>query len=189
MNRFKSLILPLSVVFLVAVGCPKPAFTQEPTSSGTDELKGVASEMKAIGQLIARDGIGEKSRQRQKAVLEKLKRMLAATAPAANNSARAAASDSNKSNSNTTGTDATSATGDPRSNNPGTGEPGNGGNGNRPAAKELVQKVWGNLPDRVRQRMPGNMKVEFLPKYRHVIERYFQRLAESGSQPPRGDRP
>jgi hypothetical protein len=44
-------------------------------------------------------------------------------------------------------------------------------------ARELVDRQWGTLPKRLRQSRPAGMEVEFLPKYRELIEAYYERLA------------
>jgi hypothetical protein len=46
------------------------------------------------------------------------------------------------------------------------------------AIQALVKRVWGHLPDRVRQEMQNATVEEFLPKYQELIEDYFRRLAE-----------
>lgn len=46
------------------------------------------------------------------------------------------------------------------------------------AMQALVKRVWGHLPDRVRQEMQNASVEEFLPKYQELIEDYFRRLAE-----------
>jgi hypothetical protein len=46
------------------------------------------------------------------------------------------------------------------------------------AMEALVKRVWGHLPDRVREEMQNATEEEFLPKYQEVIEDYFRRLAE-----------
>ncbi len=46
------------------------------------------------------------------------------------------------------------------------------------AMQAMVKRVWGHLPDRVRQEMQNAAVEEFLPKYQELIEDYFRRLAE-----------
>lgn len=45
-------------------------------------------------------------------------------------------------------------------------------------SKEFQQKIWGHLPDRLRDQM-RNIEVEkFLPQYEQLIRAYYRRLAE-----------
>ena len=45
-------------------------------------------------------------------------------------------------------------------------------------SKEFQEKIWGHLPDRLRDQM-RNIEVEkFLPKYEQLIRAYYRRLAE-----------
>jgi hypothetical protein len=44
--------------------------------------------------------------------------------------------------------------------------------------ESLVKDVWGQLPDRIRQRMQQSPLEEFLPEFELMIEDYFKALAE-----------
>jgi hypothetical protein len=46
------------------------------------------------------------------------------------------------------------------------------------AMRRTLSEFWGHLPDRVRRQMQSAQTVEFLPKYRKLIEEYYNRLAE-----------
>jgi len=41
-----------------------------------------------------------------------------------------------------------------------------------------LEKIWGSLPDRIRQQIQSPSHEEFLPRYERVIEEYYKRLAE-----------
>lgn len=43
---------------------------------------------------------------------------------------------------------------------------------------EMVEALWGNLPERDRQQMLQSFSDEFLPKYELEIEQYYRRLSE-----------
>ena len=43
----------------------------------------------------------------------------------------------------------------------------------------LIRDVWGQLPERARERLLQSPPEEFLPKYEVLIEKYYRRLAES----------
>jgi len=49
--------------------------------------------------------------------------------------------------------------------------------------KDLLRRIWGHLPDKVRDAMQASLSEQFLPKYERVIEEYYKRLAE---EPPAG---
>lgn len=48
--------------------------------------------------------------------------------------------------------------------------------------KDLLRHFWGHLPDRLREPMQASLPDQFLPKYEHIIEQYYKRLAEE--RPP-----
>ncbi|MGI9457370.1 MAG: hypothetical protein ACR2NU_12470 [Aeoliella sp.] len=49
---------------------------------------------------------------------------------------------------------------------------------------DVVKKLWGQLPKRLRQQLLQSSADEFLPKYREDIEAYFRRLAEEQRSEP-----
>jgi hypothetical protein len=56
---------------------------------------------------------------------------------------------------------------------------------NNPAdVRRLVDKVWGHLPERVRNGVSNPSAEQFLPQYEALIEQYFRRLAEEENNPP-----
>ncbi len=46
------------------------------------------------------------------------------------------------------------------------------------AMRQAADEIWGHLPERFRRQMQNAGAVEFLPKYRKLIEDYYKRLAE-----------
>jgi hypothetical protein len=44
--------------------------------------------------------------------------------------------------------------------------------------KNLIDAVWGRLPERLRQQIQSPLQEEFLPRYERVIEDYYKRLSE-----------
>lgn len=44
--------------------------------------------------------------------------------------------------------------------------------------KNQLRRVWGHLPEKVREQMISGMSEEFLPKYEKLIEAYYKRLAD-----------
>ncbi len=46
------------------------------------------------------------------------------------------------------------------------------------AMRQASGEVWGHLPERLRRQLQSSGAIEFLPKYRQLIEDYYQRLSE-----------
>jgi hypothetical protein len=44
--------------------------------------------------------------------------------------------------------------------------------------KDLMRRIWGHLPDKLREEMQQSLREQFLPKYERLIEEYYKRLAE-----------
>jgi hypothetical protein len=44
--------------------------------------------------------------------------------------------------------------------------------------KDVLRRIWGHLPQKVREQMQAQLREEFLPKYEKLIEEYYKRLAE-----------
>ncbi|HZN36979.1 MAG TPA: hypothetical protein VFB80_24280 [Pirellulaceae bacterium] len=44
--------------------------------------------------------------------------------------------------------------------------------------KDLLRRIWGHLPDKLRGEMQASLSEQFLPKYERLIEEYYKRLAE-----------
>jgi hypothetical protein len=44
--------------------------------------------------------------------------------------------------------------------------------------KDVLRRVWGHLPDKLRDEMQASLSEQFLPKYERLIEEYYKRLAE-----------
>jgi hypothetical protein len=49
--------------------------------------------------------------------------------------------------------------------------------------KDVLRRIWGHLPEKVREQMQAQLSEQFLPKYEKLIEEYYKRLAEE-----RGDK-
>jgi hypothetical protein len=45
-------------------------------------------------------------------------------------------------------------------------------------AKDVLRRIWGHLPDKLRDEMQASFSEQFLPKYERLIEEYYKRLAE-----------
>ena len=44
--------------------------------------------------------------------------------------------------------------------------------------QETIRRVWGHLPEKIREQMYKSLDDQFLPKYEKLIDDYYQRLAE-----------
>jgi hypothetical protein len=44
--------------------------------------------------------------------------------------------------------------------------------------KDMLRRVWGHLPEKVREQMQNSIDEQFLPQYETLIEQYYRRLAE-----------
>ena len=49
---------------------------------------------------------------------------------------------------------------------------------NERRVNDLLRRMWGHLPDKVRDQMQASLSEQFLPKYERLIEEYYKRLAE-----------
>ena len=58
------------------------------------------------------------------------------------------------------------------------GEPPTPGEANTDEQADLLDAIWGTLPERLRQQIQSPLQEEFLPRYERVIKQYYKRLAE-----------
>lgn len=65
-----------------------------------------------------------------------------------------------------------------------TGGEGSVSNDSEPSRRDLIDRAWGHLPDRIRERMQSALGEEFLPKYEKLIEAYYKRLANADQDGP-----
>lgn len=49
---------------------------------------------------------------------------------------------------------------------------------------DLVKKLWGQLPEKMREQLLQSSSDEFLPKYREELEEYFRRLSQQDRNEP-----
>lgn len=66
----------------------------------------------------------------------------------------------------------------PGENQPGRGETQGGGENSAEDLRMVLQRIWGELPQRERDILMQRGAESFLPKYRPMIEAYFRRLSE-----------
>jgi hypothetical protein len=51
-------------------------------------------------------------------------------------------------------------------------------------AKDVVRRIWGHLPEKLRDEMQASFSEQFLPKYERLIEEYYKRLSEERTKAP-----
>ena len=49
-------------------------------------------------------------------------------------------------------------------------------------SSSLLRRIWGQLPDQVRQQISTPLQEQFLPQYDEVIQQYFKRLANESPE-------
>jgi len=59
---------------------------------------------------------------------------------------------------------------------------GSGDAGGRPESVVIDDRVWAQLPARVREHLRNSPVERFLPRYQIQIEQYYQRLSEEGAE-------
>ncbi|MBC8356275.1 MAG: hypothetical protein H8E66_30215 [Planctomycetes bacterium] len=57
-------------------------------------------------------------------------------------------------------------------------DPTSRGEGNVDDQADLLDAIWGTLPERLREHIQTPLQEEFLPRYERVIKQYYKRLAE-----------
>lgn len=50
--------------------------------------------------------------------------------------------------------------------------------------KDVLRRIWGHLPEKLRDEMQASFSEQFLPKYERLIEEYYKRLAEERPMVP-----
>ncbi len=50
--------------------------------------------------------------------------------------------------------------------------------------KDVLRRIWGHLPEKLRDEMQSSFSEQFLPKYERLIEEYYKRLAEERTTAP-----
>jgi hypothetical protein len=53
-----------------------------------------------------------------------------------------------------------------------------------PLDDEVEKKVWGHLPDKLRQQVSQYYKEQFMPRYSDLLRQYYSSLADQNTKPP-----
>lgn len=129
-------------------------------------LAGLARLMQGVEQRMRRDDTSAATQQLQSDIAAELAKMLETAEQENANRSSAAPADTPVDQTSKTGSDGTE--GDPQS------RTGDGTN----EQSDLLDAVWGTLPERLREQIQSPLQEEFLPRYERVIKQYYKRLAE-----------
>jgi hypothetical protein len=155
---------------------------------GGDVLHVIAQRMRQVQELLSRAQTGEPTQQMQQQIVEDLRRLLqqqAAQQPAQAAAAQPSAGQPMEPS------DAAAAS-DGQGDGPSRSDPSDSSQRveqsdservDMAAVADIMQRLWGHLPQRWRAPLLQRGDVRFLPQYELLIEEYFKMLAE---QPPDG---
>jgi hypothetical protein len=151
----------------------------------------LGSRMREAAQRLSQHQLGEAERSEQE-ILEVLKRLQAIFASARDGSSADAAADGRGNEKSAQQQPGPSEKGK-ESGETATGKPGDGTNRAERGTKEateaadvrdVLRRVWGHLPEKVREQMQSSVSEQFLPQYERLIEEYYKRLAEDRAVVP-----
>ncbi|NMC21066.1 MAG: hypothetical protein GYA33_11690, partial [Thermogutta sp.] len=161
-------------------GAPSNAASEQPR----DPLAEVLRWMEESEKRLKSGDTGQGTRQLQESVVRRLEELIRQAEDAsASSSASAAPSQNSPSQTQENGDEAATET-KPAGTEPGEGTApgGDGGvNGSANDLRMVLQRIWGELPQRERDVLMQQGTESFLPKYRPMIEAYFRRLSEGRS--------
>ncbi len=129
-------------------------------------LASLAHLMRGVEQRIRSNDTSATTTQLQSDIAGELAKMLAAAEQQSASQSSAATAGQPSAQQGNTQPDGSQ--GDPRSRN---------GEGTDEQA-DLLDAIWGTLPERLRQQIQSPLQEEFLPRYERVIKEYYKRLAE-----------
>jgi hypothetical protein len=142
----------------------------------TSPLADIARQMRSVQGRLAERDVSPPTQAQQQQIVAELKALLENSS--ANSAAAASRANTGKSSSQAgVGTgDAQVATTDPGASRieRGAASP----------AESSASRVWGHLPESVRQELAATPADQFVPKYRPLIEAYYKRLAEESRPRP-----
>ena len=129
-------------------------------------LADLARLMRGVEQRMRRADTSAATTQLQSDIAGELAKMLESAER--ENASRASAAVADKSSDEASKSSPDGTDGDKQSqNSDGTNDPA-----------DLLDAVWGTLPERLRQQIQSPLQEEFLPRYEQVIKQYYKRLAE-----------
>lgn len=157
-------------------------------SEEENPLPDIGRQMLQVGNLLESGDSGPRTQQFQQQIAERLRHLLRQLQQQSQQTAQTSASqqaDSQQSEANTNNSQPSVGQAQSTSRNPqGTGGRQVAGEAQSAAIEALLKSFWGELPERLRDRVNQPLAEEFLPKYRAAIEQYYRRLAELREQRP-----
>ena len=157
---------------------PTELGTPDPSRAGEDiagragsPLLEVAQQMNQAQQLLNRQQTAQPTQRLQQDILRQLDALIATAEQQAQKSGEPRAGQDHGSTNRETSGAGTSPTGT------------TGGSSTATATQsqpddEWITRIWGHLPDQMRQRIRSPLHEEFLPSYEQLIQEYYRRLAE-----------
>jgi hypothetical protein len=161
---------------------PSPA-GEDIGSSAAARVVAIGRQMREVESRLRRNDASEPTRQRQDWIARELSRLIE------EEKQRAGSSGSRSSQAKAPASQPADASAAKPANEPGMAGADDPSRESRMGdeldqAAQWAQSAWGNLPDRVRQRVQDLGNEEFLPAMADVIREYYRRLAERGSKQP-----
>ncbi len=163
---------------------PEPVLEQtagEDLGAAENPLLRMAEQMRTVGEWLRAAQVGSSTQRAQEEIIANLDQMIAqqqkqcqgsGQKPSASKRPGAASKPGSSQKPSDTGAQAAADSTD-------TMRPGENAQPAGATPQDLLKKVWGHLPERLRDRMLQNPAERFLPKYEREIEAYFERLAET----------
>jgi hypothetical protein len=145
-----------------------------------DPLKLIAQRMRSVEQLIGEQNTSENTQKIQKLIVADLSQLIEALNKQCQGQCKKKASGSSagasKSKPGQEPGDKPSSDSTERQGTADVKE------GDLADVENMMKKVWGHLPPKVREQINSSSIEEFLPKYEKLIERYYRRLAEEDAR-------
>ncbi|GAB4133628.1 hypothetical protein [Thermopirellula anaerolimosa] len=157
---------------------------EAPSERTGDSLAQVLQWMSECEKRLQRGDTGPTTRQYQENVVKRLEELIRQSESESASSSASAAASQNSPSPSQESEDATANEKGPEGTQPGEGRASGGNGGRSDSANDLqmvLQRIWGELPQRQRDLLLQQGTESFLPKYRPMIEAYFRRLSEGRS--------
>lgn len=138
-------------------------------------LARIGERMRAAQELIAERDTSEKTQATQKEILSELARLIEQTKKRCSGSAGKPAQ--GKSSAQAGAGTGEARPGPARESTDRVGK-ANFQDSETTDVKDVLRRIWGHLPDKMRDQMQAQLSEQFLPKYENLIEEYYKRLAE-----------
>jgi hypothetical protein len=148
---------------------PKPD-GQEPPPTSQNPLAQIAEQMRSVERRIARRDTSAETQEQQSAIVSRLQALLDQAGSSGNKQSGGGSAQQ--------GVGTGEAVAGPPRDSTNRIERGTAEQVETTDVKELVRRMWGHLPPKVRDEMQTSLSENFLPKYERLIEEYYKRLAE-----------